>query len=85
MNPELRALLHNMKATAKACAGLSEGAGSLQPANVERLTTIVEQAAKVRDLQRSFYAGNKSVLGECKAAEKALDQLLNGDQATMTF
>lgn len=49
------------------------------------LVSVARQAELVRDLQRRFYAGEKAVLGECKAAERALDDMLKGDQPTLTF
>lgn len=39
-------------------------------------TAIVIQARFVRQLQRDFYNGDKSLLQECKIQERKLDQML---------
>jgi hypothetical protein len=58
---------------------------TMERADATFLVSIARQTELVRDLQRRFYAGEKTILGECKAAERALDDMLNGDQPTLTF
>lgn len=46
-----------------------------------RLLEIEAAARRVRDLQKRFYRGDRNRLGEAKAAERRLDELLAGTEA----
>jgi hypothetical protein len=39
-------------------------------------TAIVAQARYVRELQKSYYKGEKHLLWECKTQEKKLDEMI---------
>lgn len=53
---------------------------------LEKAEAIIAKVTELRKLQKAFFMGDKSVLGECKRLEKEIDKMIaeyNSPQTTL--